>query len=1214
MTRCPDPLELQRLLDNQLSGEEYQRVEAHVETCPCCRQALEALNDAELKDVAILQVLRGSLFRDSVDPPALALPTSSADLSTGRDREALQLQPPKLLPSPASDGRYRLLEVIGRGGMGVVYRAYDTDCCRRLAVKVLLEKYRSDADLERRFLGEAQLTAQLQHPGVVPVHEIGRLPDGRPFFAMKLVEGRTLDQLLQERQSPLEDLPRWVDIFGQVCQAVAYAHSHRLIHRDLKPANVMVGAFGEVQVMDWGLAKALADRGGARPDAGGEPEDRSALHPVWGERPGTASRHGAVLGTLGYMAPEQARGAVGQLDERCDVFSLGAILCEVLTGQAPYDGDTAEAVHLRASQGDLEGALKRLDACGADAELLQLARHCLALRAEDRPRDGGAVAQTVAAYRAGVEERLRRAELEWATEQARAAEAQAKAAAERRARRLTAALSASVLAAALLGGVGWLWLERQHDAMVRAVAEDAHRAELLQEQERWPDALQAVERAEARLAGGGPDHLREHVAQLRAELEAVNRLHEALLQQYTLTEEQQRDYAGSDRAYAEAFAGHGLDLLAPGEGRVVERIRQSGIRRQLVAALDDWALVKLHLGDGSAERLREVAGLADDDPWRRGLRDPAVRNDTAAMERLAAEEIERLAARDTAQPQPKANLRWLSVALVRTKSKAAGERLLRQAQQRYPEDFWINFELADSLSARPADVGEAIGFYRAALAVRPRCAVAHNNLGYLLAGQGRLAEAEACFRAALEARPAYAQAHYNLALLLAGQGKSADAEASYRAALKTNPDLDAVYNNLGNLLGDLGRLAEAEASHRAALKINPGLAQAHYNLGIVLQRQEKSADAESSYRAALKVRPTYAQAHYNLGLLLAGQGRPAEAEACFRAAIEARPNYTQAHYSLGNLLKRQGRLAEAEASYRAALKVNPGHAKAHNNLGNLLAGQGRLAEAEACFRAALKARPDYALAYCNLGQALCEQGRFTEAQESLRRGHELGSKIAGWPYPSARWLNEAERLVWLDARAPKILKGDEKPPSPAEQVELARMCHRYKKLYATAVRLYSGAFKAQPQLAEDLSSANRFNAACAAALAGCSQGTDTGGLNGKERAHLREQALGWLRADLIQWSKLLENDPKQARARVQQLKQWQKDAALAGVRGEEALARLPEAERQEWQRLWAEVAQLLERTEREKPSTFVRPKRGRFEAIKSSSGESEGSGGRASRP
>jgi hypothetical protein len=174
------------------------------------------------------------------------------------------------------------------------------------------------------------------------------------------------------------------------------------------------------------------------------------------------------------------------------------------------------------------------------------------------------------------------------------------------------------------------------------------------------------------------------------------------------------------------------------------------------------------------------------------------------------------------------------------------------------------------------------------------------------------------------------------------------------------------------------------------------------------------------------------------------------------------------------------------------------------------------------------------------------------------------------------------------------------------------MCHRYKKLYAAAVRLYSGAFTADPQLAEDLPSANRYNAACAAALAGCSQGSDAGDLNGKERTHLREQALGWLRADLIQWGKLLESAPKQARARVRQLERWQKDADLASVRDAEALAKLPEAERHALQQLWSEVAQLLERTQREKQTSIGRLKIGGSEPMKSSSGE--GARGKASRP
>jgi len=161
------------------------------------------------------------------------------------------------VPELTQAGRFRLLGEIARGGMGVVLRAHDPELDRALAVKVVLPQYRDDPSISRRFLGEARLAGQLQHLGVVPVHDLGRLADGRPFFAMKLIEGRTLTELLRERPDLGHDLPRFLRYFEAVCQAVGYAHSRGFIHRDLKPANVMVGAFGEVQLMDWGLAKVL---------------------------------------------------------------------------------------------------------------------------------------------------------------------------------------------------------------------------------------------------------------------------------------------------------------------------------------------------------------------------------------------------------------------------------------------------------------------------------------------------------------------------------------------------------------------------------------------------------------------------------------------------------------------------------------------------------------------------------------------------------------------------------------------------------------------------------------------------------------------------------------------------------------------------------------------------------------------------------------------
>ncbi len=244
------------------------------------------------------------------------------------------------MPAPVHRGdRYQLLGEIARGGMGAVLKGRDPDLGRDLAIKVLLEKHRDHPELVRRFVEEAQIGGQLQHPGIVPVYELGRFGDHRPYFAMKLVEGRTLATVLAVREDTAYDLPRLLDIFEQICQTMAYAHARGVIHRDLKPSNVMVGHFGEVQVMDWGLAKVLSQRGVA--DAPSAPAVReSAL--IWIGRNGTdagISTAGSVLGTPAYMAPEQARGDLDRVDERADVFGLGAMLCEILTGRPPFVAD-----------------------------------------------------------------------------------------------------------------------------------------------------------------------------------------------------------------------------------------------------------------------------------------------------------------------------------------------------------------------------------------------------------------------------------------------------------------------------------------------------------------------------------------------------------------------------------------------------------------------------------------------------------------------------------------------------------------------------------------------------------------------------------------------------------------------------------------------------------------------------------------------------------
>jgi serine/threonine protein kinase len=223
--------------------------------------------------------------------------------------------------------RYQLVRKIGQGGMGGVFCVEDRELERKVALKVISVPD-PDGAWSARLLQEARVIAKLEHPGIAPVHDAGILPDGRPYYTMKLVQGQRLDEYVAAAAN-LSDRLR---IFLRICDAVAFAHAHGVLHRDLKPANVMIGPFGEVLVMDWGLSKFLrvADADGVTP------KQNSG---VGGEGPsahlsGQETAHGSVLGTPGYMAPEQVRGDA-KLDQRADIYSLGALLQFLIADALP---------------------------------------------------------------------------------------------------------------------------------------------------------------------------------------------------------------------------------------------------------------------------------------------------------------------------------------------------------------------------------------------------------------------------------------------------------------------------------------------------------------------------------------------------------------------------------------------------------------------------------------------------------------------------------------------------------------------------------------------------------------------------------------------------------------------------------------------------------------------------------------------------------------
>ncbi len=493
-------------------------------------------------------------------------------------------------PKSETGDRYQLFGEIARGGMGAVLRGRDVDLGRELAVKVLLEKHADNPAVARRFIEEAQIGGQLQHPGVVPVYDIGRFGE-RPFFTMKLVKGKTLAAILGERTDPSQDRPRLLSIALKVAQALAYAHAKGVIHRDLKPANVMVGAFGEVQVMDWGLAKVLAEGGIADEEkASRQHHEEGTLirtaRSTGSAGHGTDTEAGSLLGTPAYMPPEQANGDVALLDRRTDVFGLGAILCEMLTGQPPYVGRTAEEVRRKAANGDLADATARLDSCGADHELIALTKACLAAEAIDRPKDAQAVAECLTAYLDGVQERLQTAERERAMALAREAE-------QRKRRKVQLALAVALVALLLGGGAFAFWRNEQAQLVRQREARNAEAvAALLAQAEEALNAgdvakaAVALEAASNRSAEGGAEQETGRLGRLEADLALLRELDSIDQFRWTPVDNKYPDPADEARRTREALARFGVDPEAAPADEVAARASASAVRERIVSSLD----------------------------------------------------------------------------------------------------------------------------------------------------------------------------------------------------------------------------------------------------------------------------------------------------------------------------------------------------------------------------------------------------------------------------------------------------------------------------------------------------------------------------------------------------------------------------------------------------------------------------------------------------
>jgi len=303
---------------------------------------------------------------------------------------AIELLRKSLLQNETSP-RYSPVDRLGSGTQGVVWRVSDRDCRRELAFK-LLSAHSASSEEMARFVMEAQITAQLEHPGIPPVHDIGRLSDGTLYYSMKYVEGQHLADHLGPRAGRDEHRFALLQIFLSICQTVAFAHSKGVIHRDLKPKNVMVGRYGEVLIMDWGLAKLI-----------GDDEDSSAVRSdrLPQSQDAYETMHGTAVGTPAYMSPEQAKGDIAGLDSRCDIYSLGVMLYEMLAAVSPYERGDVQRVLRQCSEGSWTRLDRRKLGCIIPRPLMAIVHRALSLSRDQRYQTVEAFADDVRAFLAG---------------------------------------------------------------------------------------------------------------------------------------------------------------------------------------------------------------------------------------------------------------------------------------------------------------------------------------------------------------------------------------------------------------------------------------------------------------------------------------------------------------------------------------------------------------------------------------------------------------------------------------------------------------------------------------------------------------------------------------------------------------------------------------------------------------------------------------------
>ena len=889
----------------------------------------------------------GAAAHDSAlgsEPPAAIQSSGSGHFAAGPPQMA------SLETGPGSrvglEARFDIHEKLGEGGMGVVYRVTDLQLQRDVALKVIRPAVADGDRATRRFLTEARITGRLEHPAVPPVHAVGELPDGRPFLVMKVLSGISLDAAIKQRQEgdpearTMRDL---IVVLARVCEAVACAHSQRVIHRDLKPENVQLGELGEVLVLDWGLARAIggeastADTVESNPAASdgtshetGDERSRVVLTVQQGEEAGL-TLHGAVLGTPGYMPPEQAGGE--RVDERADVFALGAILTEILTGERPVEGSNATNRIVATLKGKIRGP-RDIDP-RVDRELDSLARAAMEIDLADRLDSAAEMARELRRWLAGEEVRCHRSS---------AVERLLRSARRRPGRVLALA---GGLALVLILGLLVTGLQAARRS-ARLAESEAATAKLQQQQ---AEAAESRTRAEAKRFNR-TSRLLSELTRLaarrggRAELDPVV---ESLLEVNQASPEFLLTLASILRIGRATESADRLLARAARDFPEAEILPDILFERVLIAFDDEREV---------AGRLEEFARLAK----QRGLKSALALFVEGTVLRRRGLTARALQSYDEAERRGGRNHPWLytnrgllhlsegrmtqarrdlerAVELKPDSGRAWVNMGLYQLHARDAEAAYLAFERAIHLQPGRADyyarraralrqlgrLKEALAATGEALRLDPGCVEGLNERARILGSLQRLPDALALIDGAMEREPL----RDNLVLLrcratlLNRLGRHEEAVTVARAVAGRGERSIADRRLLGLMLVDAGRVPEAVKLARETAAQHPGDVEALSLLAEVLVASRDGPAAARVFDQIFKIDPDNVVARLGFADLLSSSRQYDRAVREFSAVLTVRPRQLDALAGRAHARRRLGDLAGAMADIDRLCELAP---------------------------------------------------------------------------------------------------------------------------------------------------------------------------------------------------------------------------------------------------------------------------------------------------